>query len=110
MHVFAGIVSTLADERHSADMYEETFKYVIGTLLTVDEKMLAQNIAHYRQTKQARDKAWEMKAVQSKVGVSCIYYANNVIFLHAVCRYAGRACADWLQAPRRRVCRQKPSP
>jgi hypothetical protein len=30
-----GIVSALADERHSADVYEETFKYVLGTLLKV---------------------------------------------------------------------------
>ena len=48
-------------------MYEETFKYVIGTLMRVNEKDLAQHIAHYKQTKQARDKAWVLKAVQSKV-------------------------------------------
>ena len=63
----AAIVSALADERHGADVYEETLRYVLGTLLTVDEKLLAQNIAHYRQTKLARDKAWAIKAVQSKV-------------------------------------------
>lgn len=62
-----GIISRLADERHGADVYEETFKYVIGTLMKVDEKSLAQHIAHYKQTKQARDKAWIMKAVQSRV-------------------------------------------
>jgi hypothetical protein len=65
--ICSGIVSALADERHGSDVYEETFKYVIGTLMKVDEKALAQNIAHYRQTKMARDKAWIMKAVQSKV-------------------------------------------
>lgn len=48
-------------------MYKETFRYIIGTLMKVDEKLLAQHIAHYKQTKQARDKAWVMKAVQSKV-------------------------------------------
>ncbi len=64
-------MSALADERNSADTYEDTFKYLLGTLIKVDEKGLAQNIAHYRQTKQARDKAWEMKAVQSKV--CCLY-------------------------------------
>ena len=72
MMTCTGIVSALADERNSADMYETTFKFVLGTLLKVDEKGLAQNIAHYRQTKQARDRAWEMKAVQSKVCV-CVY-------------------------------------
>ena len=62
-----GIVSALADERHSAEVYEETFKYVLGTLLKVEEKQLAQHIAHYKQTKLVRDKAWAIKAVQSKV-------------------------------------------
>ena len=65
--VGAAIVGALADERHSAKVYEDTFKYVLGTLLKVDEKMLAQHMSHYKQTKQARDKAWIMKAVQSKV-------------------------------------------
>jgi hypothetical protein len=63
----AGIVSTLADERHGSDVYEETFKYVIGSLLIVDESMLAQHIAHYKQTSAARAKAWELKAIQNKV-------------------------------------------
>lgn len=65
--ICSGIVNALADERHDAKVYEETFKYILGTLLKVDEKLLAQHIAHYKQTKQARDKAWVMKAVQSKV-------------------------------------------
>lgn len=63
----AGIVSSLADERHGAEVYEKTFKYILGTLMKVDDKGLAQHIAHYRQTAAARVKAWEMKAVQSKV-------------------------------------------
>ena len=49
-------------------MYKDAFEYVIGTLMNVDEKLLAQHIVHYKQTKQARDKAWVMKAVQNKVG------------------------------------------
>jgi hypothetical protein len=69
--ICSSIVSALADERHGADVYEETFKYVLGTLLKVDEKLLAQHIAHYKQTKLARDKAWAIKAVQSKVKICC---------------------------------------
>jgi hypothetical protein len=65
--ICSGIVSALADERHSSDVYEDTFKYVIGTLMNVNEKALADNIAHYKQTKMARDKAWILKAVQSKI-------------------------------------------
>ncbi len=41
---------------------------MLGTLLKVDENLLAQHIAHYKQTKLARDKAWAIKAVQSKAG------------------------------------------
>ena len=65
--ILAAIISALADERHSSDVYENTFKYVIGTLMKVDEKGLAQHIAHYKQTAAARAKAWEIKAIQSKV-------------------------------------------
>lgn len=62
-------MSSLADERHGADVYEKTFKYVLGSLIEVDEKGLAQHISHYRQTAAARTKAWEMKAIQSKVPI-----------------------------------------
>lgn len=65
--ICSSIVSALADERHGAEVYESTFRYVLGTLLKVDEKLLAQHVAHYKQTKQDRDKAWVMKAVQSRV-------------------------------------------
>jgi hypothetical protein len=61
-------MSALADERHESDVYEETFKFVLGSLMSVKEKELAQNISHYRQTKMARDQAWVLKTVQSKVG------------------------------------------
>ncbi len=66
-HTHAGIVSALADERHGKDVYESSFKYVLGTLLKVDEKLLADHIAHYRLASAARTKAWELKAIQSKV-------------------------------------------
>ena len=62
-----GIVSSLADERHGPEVYEKTFKYILGTLMKVDEKGLALHIAHYKQTAASRAKAWEMKAVQSRV-------------------------------------------
>lgn len=65
--ICAGIVSALADERHGADVYEKTFKYVLGSLMKVDEAGLAQHIAHYKQTAAARAKAWEIKAIQSRV-------------------------------------------
>ncbi len=62
-----GIVSALADERHGHEVYEDTFKYVLGALAKVDETSLAQHIAHYKQTAAARVKAWELQAVQSQV-------------------------------------------
>ncbi len=48
-------------------MYESTFKYVLGSLAKVDEGLMAQNIAHFKMTAAARSKAWELKAIQSKV-------------------------------------------
>jgi hypothetical protein len=65
--ICTSIVNALADERHGADVYESAFKYVIGTAMKVDEKLLAQHIAHFKQTSAARVKAWEMKAIQSKI-------------------------------------------
>ncbi len=32
----SGIVSALADERHGHEVYEDTFKYVLGALAKVD--------------------------------------------------------------------------
>ena len=61
------MIAKLADDRHTADVYEKTFVYVISTLMKVDETRLSQHIAHYKQTRQAQDKAWRMKAVQSQV-------------------------------------------
>lgn len=60
-------MGTLADERHGPEVYESTFKYLLGSLIKVDESSLAQHIAHFKQTSAARIKAWEIKAVQSKV-------------------------------------------
>jgi hypothetical protein len=65
--ICTSIVNALADERHGADVYESTFKYVIGTLMKVDEQSLAQHIAHFKLTAAARVKAWEMKAIQSRI-------------------------------------------
>ena len=72
---FPGIVSALADERHGPEVYESTFKYVLGSLLTVDESSLEQHIAHFKQTSAARARAWELKAIQSKVTDAAAAYA-----------------------------------
>jgi hypothetical protein len=69
--MIAGIIGALADERHGPDVYESTFKYVLGSLAKVDEGLLAQNIAHFKMTAAARSKAWELKAIQSKVFIFC---------------------------------------
>ena len=45
----------------------------------MDEKLLAQHIAHYKQTKLARDKAWAIKAVQSKVRLAHTFIVENSI-------------------------------
>lgn len=75
----------------------KAFQYVIGTLMRVDEKLLAQHIAHYKQTRQARDNAWVMKAVQSKVFL-CQYAKNLAHSSDTVPnrRYAAPACERWL--------------
>ena len=51
------------------EVYEDTFKYVLGTLAKVDEGSLAQHIAHFKQTAATRTKAWELKVIQSKVRI-----------------------------------------
>lgn len=42
-------------------------RYVLGALMKVDEQSLAQHIAHFKQTAAVRVKAWEMKAIQSRI-------------------------------------------
>jgi hypothetical protein len=65
--VCSGIVSALVDERHCPDVYESTFEYMLGSLIKVDEASMAQHIAHFKQTSAARIKAWEIKAIQSRI-------------------------------------------
>ena len=61
------ILSTLADERHSSDVYQETFRYVLSQeVMKVNEDLLAKYIQHFRSTSAARRKAWEMKYVQNR--------------------------------------------
>ena len=100
-HTHAGIVSALADKRHGKDVYESSFKYVLGTLLKVNEKLLADHIAHYRLTSAARTKAWELKAIQSKVSAHPYHHHHCTMKMKtnhshehafAVSRYAGPAC------------------
>jgi hypothetical protein len=67
MAICSGIVNALVDERHCPEVYENTFQYILGSLLKVDEISLAQHIAHFKQTSAARIKAWEIKAVQSRI-------------------------------------------
>ena len=78
-HTHTGMVSALADERHGPEVYEKTFSYVLGTLMKVNEKSLAQHIAHYKQTAAARAKAWELKAVQSKVLTLCLWCMHPLL-------------------------------
>jgi hypothetical protein len=65
--ICSGIVSALVDERHCPEVYESTFQYMLGNLIKVDEASLAQHIAHFKQTSAARIKAWEIKAIQSRI-------------------------------------------
>ena len=63
----SNILSTLADERHSSAVYEETFRYVLSEdVMKVNEDFLARYIQHFRQTAAAQRKAWEMKFVQNR--------------------------------------------
>jgi hypothetical protein len=78
--MIAGIIGALADERHGPDVYESTFKYVLGSLAKVDDALLAQNIAHFKMTAAARSKAWELKAIQSKVFILSTVKTKCAIF------------------------------
>ncbi len=106
MFSIAGIVSTLADERHGPEVYESTFKYVLGSLLKVDEPLLAQHIAHYKQTSAARVKAWELKAIQNKVRALTANSKASVLFFNflytclQICRPSMRKVAASMESNR----------
>lgn len=64
----SNIVSTLADERHSSNVYQSAFQYILSSdVIKVNEHHLAQYIAHYKQTAAAQRKVWELKHIQNKV-------------------------------------------